>query len=134
MTRYVIDAHVAIKLAADRHAVPDEHELLAPTLLRSQVLSILHAAVGNGELSAAEAKDRLDYVTGMRLRLLGDRVLRDVAWKVADKLGWSETYDAEYVALTQLQADAFITVDKRLAEAVEGIVQTASIDVLYPGR
>ena len=134
MTKYVIDAGVAIKLAADRHTVPDEHELLAPTLVRSQVLSILHAAVGEGELTSAEAKERLDYVTGMRLRLLGDRVLRDVAWTVADRLGWSETYAAEYVALTQLQADALITLDPKLATAVEGVVQTAPIDVLYPGR
>ncbi len=49
---------------------------------------------------------------------------------MATSLGWASTYDAEYVALTQLQADAFVTLDANLAKAVEGIVATASIDAL----
>jgi predicted nucleic acid-binding protein len=40
------------------------------------------------------------------------------------------TYDAEYVALTQLQADAFVTLDGELAHRVEGIVSTAPIEAL----
>ena len=66
----------------------------------------------------------------MPIRLLGDAVLRRRAWEVADQLGWDSTYDAEYVALTQLQADAFVTLDADLARSVEGIVTTASIDAL----
>ena len=57
-------------------------------------------------------------------------MLRRRAWEVADQLGWASTYDAEYVALTQLQADAFVTLDAKLARSVEGIVATASIDAL----
>ena len=57
-------------------------------------------------------------------------MLRRRAWDVATKLGWASTYDAEYVALTQLQADAFVTLDDGLARSVEGIVATASIDAL----
>jgi hypothetical protein len=38
-------------------------------------------------------------------------VLQSVAWKIADQIGWPDTFDAEYVALTQLQADALITLD-----------------------
>jgi hypothetical protein len=45
-------------------------------------------------------------------------------------LGWASTYNAEYVALTQLQADAFVTLDSELERSVEGIVATASIDAL----
>src|SRR5712691_9495231 len=33
---------------------------------------------------------------------------QNVAWKVASQLGWSDTLDAEYVALTQLQADDLV--------------------------
>jgi predicted nucleic acid-binding protein len=66
----------------------------------------------------------------MPIRLLGDGVLRRRAWELADALGWAETYNAEYVALTQLQADAFITLDAELARSVEGVVATASIDAL----
>jgi predicted nucleic acid-binding protein len=57
-------------------------------------------------------------------------VLRRRAWDLADRLGWASTYDAEYVALTQLQADAFVTLDADLARRVEGVVTTASIDAL----
>jgi predicted nucleic acid-binding protein len=66
----------------------------------------------------------------MRIRLLGDAVLRRRAWELADQLGWASTYDAEYIALTQLQADAFVTMDATLARRVKGVVETASIDAL----
>jgi predicted nucleic acid-binding protein len=57
-------------------------------------------------------------------------VLQRQAWKVAHELGWETTYDAEYVALTTLQADAFVTSDPTLAKAVSGLVQTATVDAL----
>ena len=66
----------------------------------------------------------------MKIRLLGDAVLQRRAWDIADQLGWDSTYDAEYVALTQLQADAFVTLDAELARSVEGIVAIASIEAL----
>ena len=66
----------------------------------------------------------------MPIRLLGDAVLRRRAWDLAEELGWAETYDAEYIALTQLQADAFVTLDTELARQVEGIVPTATIEAL----
>ena len=66
----------------------------------------------------------------MRIRLLGDAVLQRRAWDIADQLGWIETYEAEYLALTQLQADAFVTLDAKLARRVQGIVPTATIDAL----
>jgi len=57
-------------------------------------------------------------------------VLRRRAWEIADQLGWAETLDAEYVALTQLQADALVTLDAELVRRVEGIVPTASLDAV----
>ena len=84
----------------------------------------------SGEIPADVARDRLVRIRRMRIRLLGDAVLQRRAWEVADQLGWASTYDAEYVALTQLQADAFVTLDAKLARSVEGIVATASIDAL----
>jgi predicted nucleic acid-binding protein len=130
MTRFVVDATVVLHLASEAIDVPDTHELLAPTLLRSQTLSALHEAVQHGEIPADVARDRLTRIGRMRIRLLGDAVLRRRAWDLADQLGWASTYDAEYVALTQLQADAFVTLDAELARSVEGIVAIASIDAL----
>jgi predicted nucleic acid-binding protein len=57
-------------------------------------------------------------------------VLQRTAWRVAEQLGSETTFDAEYVALTQLQADAFVTSDNDLARAVSGVVKTATIDAL----
>jgi predicted nucleic acid-binding protein len=130
MTRFVVDAGAVLHLASAEVDVAEAHELLAPTLLRSQTLSMLHEAVQRGDLSSEVARDRLARIGRIRIRLLGDAVLRRRAWEVADQLGWASTYDAEYVALTQLQADALVTTNAELARSVEGIVATASIDAL----
>jgi predicted nucleic acid-binding protein len=130
VARFVVDCGVVLQLVSEGVDVAPEHELLAPTLLRSQTLSALHEAVHNGELAADVARDRLKNVGAMPIRLLGDAVLRRRAWEIAEQLGWAETYDAEYLALTQLQADAFVTLDAELARQAEGVVPLASIDAL----
>ena len=130
MTRFVVDCGAVLHLVGEGLQIPAEHQLFAPTLLRSQTLSALHQAVYRGELPPDAALDRLARIRALPIRLLGDAVLRRRAWDLADQLGWPETYDAEYVALTQLQADAFITLDPELARRVEGIVPTATIEAL----
>ena len=130
MARFVIDPSVALHLAQNEAVVPGEHRLVAPTLLRSQLLSMLFQTVQRGEMSKADADRHLDYVRGLRIRLLGDRVLQAVAWKVAGQLGMADTLDAEYVALTQLQADALITLNPELAAFAKDLVTLAPVDVL----
>jgi predicted nucleic acid-binding protein len=130
VSRFVVDCGVVLRLASEGVDLPPEHELLAPTLLRSQTLSTLHEAVDRGELSAEVARARLERVAAIPIRLLGDAVLRRRAWQIAEQLGWAETYDAEYLALTQLQADAFVTLDAHLARQAEGVVPLATIDAL----
>ena len=130
MTRYVVDPRVVIHLADEELVVPKKHELLAPTLLRSQTLSLLHEAVAHGERSDEDARELHERIGKMKIRLLGDAVLRRNAWRIADQLGWADTYTAEYLALTRLQADAFVTQDPELARAVKDIVPTASVDEL----
>jgi predicted nucleic acid-binding protein len=130
MTKFVVDCGVVLHLASEGIEVPAEHELLAPTLLRSQTLSALHEAVHGGEIPPDVALDRLTRIRAIPIRLLGDAVLRRRAWDLAEQLGWAETYDAEYVALTQLQADAFVTLDAELARRAEAIVPTATIEAL----
>jgi len=128
VTRFVVDSGVVLKLATEKHVeLPAAHELLAPTLLRSQALSGMHEAVQRGDLAADVALERLARVNKLPIRLLGDAVLRRLAWKLADQLGWAGTYDAEYLALTQLQADAFVTLDKELARRAKEIVPIATI-------
>lgn len=130
MTRFVVDASAVLGLASSEALIPAAHQLLAPTLLRSQVLSLLHEAVQRGEIPADIARERLATIGKMPIRLLGDGVLRRRAWQIADRLGWATTYAAEYVALTQLQADALVTLDADFARSVEGVVAIASIDAV----
>jgi predicted nucleic acid-binding protein len=130
VTRFVVDPSALLHLVAEEIEVAGAHELLAPTLIRSQTLSLVHEAVQRGELTSEVARERLQRINRMKIRLLGDAVLRNVAWQFADRLGWDSTYDAEYLALTKLQADAFVTLDEELARSVEGVVPLASIDDL----
>lgn len=130
MTRFVVGPDVALVLAQRRAQVPARHKLLAPTLLRSQVLAQLFDEVRRGSLQRKEADDRLDYLRGLQIRLLGDRVLQRVAWKFADELGWADTFVAEYLALTKLQADALVTRDPELGRAASRLITVATLDEL----
>lgn len=132
MTRFVICPDVALHLAEQAATVPAAHRLLAPTLLRSQVLALLYQQVREGWLERRLAAHRLDHLRRLRVRLLGDRVLQDLAWRLADELGWADTFVAEYVALTRLQADALLTLDAGLARSLRGTVEVASLDALLP--
>ncbi|MBH0128804.1 type II toxin-antitoxin system VapC family toxin [Salinibacterium sp. NK8237] len=125
MTRYAIDAPTAIRLAREKIIVSAEHQLVAPNVLRSQALSILYSQARAGELSQDDALEILNRITTMRIRLLGDRVSRATAWKIAASLDWPDTNDAEYVAVAQLQADAFVTVDADFRRRIEGTVTLA---------
>ena len=134
MTRFAIDALTAIRLAREGITVSAEHQLVAPSVLRSQALSSVYRDARRGALSETEARALLDGITSMRIRLLGDRVSRAVAWRIATQLGWADTADAEYVAVAQLQADVLVTADPGLARQVAGLVETAPFGLLTAGE
>ena len=64
------------------------------------------------------------------MRLLGDRVSRRTAWQLARQHDWDTLRDAEYLAVTRLQADALATVDPSLAETARDVVAVTTIDEL----
>lgn len=124
--RYVITRDTALALMRNRTVIPERTGLLAPTLLRSQLLSALYVSVRKGEFGRAEARARLDHMRSLRIRLLGDRVLQKVAWDVATQLDWEDTLTAEYIALTKLQADALVTCGEAFEEQAGTIVRLAT--------
>lgn len=130
MARYVIEPEVALALAEREARVSAKHRLFAPTLLRSHVLAQLYVTVQRGAMTRKEANARLDYLRGLQVRLLGDRVLQRVAWDIAAELGWQDTFVAEYMALTKLQADALVTGNVELAAAARKVVAVASLEDL----
>ena len=130
MARFVVDCETLLRIAAGEVEVAPEHKLVAPTLVRSQALAALYDAARRGEITVAEGMERVTRINSLKVRFLGDKVLQRTAWRVAHELGWETTYDAEYVALTQLQADAFVTSDAELARAASGLVDTRTADAL----
>jgi len=85
MTRFGIDALTAIRLAREGVVIAKEHSLVAPTLLRSQALSLLYRAVREDGLDSKEARATLDGITTMSIRLLGDRVSRIACHRLAHR-------------------------------------------------
>ena len=126
----MIDARTLLHVVANDVAVSSAHQLVAPNLIRSQALSLLFAAVRRGEITEDVALQRHERLTEIKMRLLGDRVSRRTAWKIAREHGWETTFDAEYVAVCKLQADALITIDQALATRAALIVPLATVAAL----
>jgi predicted nucleic acid-binding protein len=130
MARYVIDAPTLLHLVAEGVEVGPQHQLVAPNLIRSQALSMLLESVRHGDITEELALQRHERLTEMKMRLLGDRVSRRTAWKIAREQGWETTFDAEYLAVTKLQADALVTIDPALATKAADIVPLAPVAAL----
>lgn len=120
--RIAIDSDVALRLVRDGVTVPSEHGLVGPAVLRSDVMAALYRGVRAGELTDAEGRAALEALAGQKIRLLGDRVSRATAWRLATRLGWERTSPAEYLAVAQLQADVLVTDDPLLRAGAEGVV------------
>ena len=130
MARYVVDAPTLLHIVASDLQIHPDHQLVAPNAVRSDTLALLYGQVRRGELSEDEALRLHERLTEVKMRLLGDRVSRRTAWRIAREHGWDAIGDAEYLAVTQLQADALITIDAALANRAAGIVPLAPLDAL----
>ena len=130
MTRYAIDAAVALRLVRAGSDADKRHQLVGPAVLRSHALSMLYRDVREGRLDEMSGRSQLEGLAGMKIRLLGDRVSRATAWKIAAKLGWDDTAMAEYLAVGVLQADALISDDPRLRAGASGLLALAPFSEL----
>lgn len=134
MARYVIDAPTLVHLVDAGFSVDAGHQLVAPNSIRSEALELLLRDVRAGRRSEAAALEAHERMTEIKMRLLGDRVSRRTAWQIARQRDWETLGDAEYLAITRLQADALITVDPRLAAVARDVVPIATVeDLLAPG-
>lgn len=130
VTRYAIDAPTLLHLVTEQIEVHPDHQLVAPQAVRSQALQLLLDQVRAGEITEKQARDRHTRLTETRIRVLGDRVSRWTAFKVAQEQDWPTTSAAEYLAVTRLQADAFVTVDDRMRVLAEPLVPLAGVSAL----
>jgi len=130
MTRFAIDAGVARRLVSENLAIGDGHSLVAPSSLRADVMADLYRDVREGRLSEANGRRELEGIAELKVRLLGDRVSRVTAWKIATERGDDDLALAEYLAVARLQADALVASDPRLSDAANGIIALAEFDDL----
>ena len=130
MTRFAIDAPTLLHLVANDVHISPRHQIVAPNLIRSQALSLLLQAVRHGDLTEDLALEHHERLTELKMRLLGDRVSRRTAWRIAREQDWETTYDAEYLAVTKLQADALVSVTHVLATEAQGVVPLAPLEAL----
>ena len=92
---------------------------------------VLDRARRDGKRSERAALDAHERLTEIKIRLLGDRVSRRTAWRIAREQDWDTLRDAEYLAITRLQADALVTVDARMAALAISRVPVAPVDALF---
>ncbi|GAB2607877.1 hypothetical protein Aab01nite_61840 [Paractinoplanes abujensis] len=130
MSRYGIDAPTLLHLVANGLVADSGHQLVAPNTIRSEAMHLLLTDVRAGRRSDREALGLHERMTELKLRVLGDRVSRTTAWRIARDQNWDTLRDAEYLAVTRLQADALVTIDPSLATKAEGIVPLAPLEAL----
>lgn len=134
MARYVIDAPTLLHLLDNGLPIDPAHQLVAPNTIRSEASQLLLRDVLHGERTEDAALQIHERVTELKMRLLGDRVSRGVAWRIARDHDWDTLRDAEYLALARLQADALVTVDPDLAAKAENLVPVAPLRALLTGE
>ncbi len=121
MTAFVVDANVAFELVAAPGALDrlEGAEAVAPPLLWPEVRSALHVARRRGVLTDDDASLALRLLESKAFSERRHRRLGEEAWRIADSLGWSKTYDAEYLALARLLDVPIATFDQRVAGAAD---------------
>ncbi len=134
MTRYVIDAPTLVHLIDHELRIDPSSQLVAPSSIRSEALQLLLRDVSEGRRTDTAALETHVRITELKMRLLGDRVSRGTAWRIARERGWDTLRDAEYLAVTRLQADALVTVDPDLAAKADGAVPVAPLRALLNGE
>jgi predicted nucleic acid-binding protein len=93
----------------------DEVELLAPTLLQYQAHAALVRSLAAGWMLPHEAKAALEEMQSLRIHYLAPSPELHVrAWHWSGRLGHTKTYDAQYVALAELERADLWTADRRL--------------------
>ena len=121
----VVDASAAVQasLSADGFAFLRTEELVAPALLWSEGLSVLHEMGWRGTISRALADVALGRLVSAPIAIRRPLRLAEEAWRVADELGWATTYDAEYLALARLLRCRLLTVDGRLRRRASSVAE-----------
>jgi predicted nucleic acid-binding protein len=131
-SKLVIDANAAANaaLVEDAFAGWEQITLHAPSLIWSEASSALSQMRWRGELTAEQTSAAIDRLLAAPITALPSRELLQDALQFARLMGWAKTYDAEYCVLAQRLDCRLLTIDRRLANAVDGRLVTVSPEVI----
>src|SRR4051794_41884925 len=87
VTRFVVDCETLLRIAAGEIEVAAEHQLVAPTLVRSQALSALYEAARHGEITRPEGPARGRRVNPCQGRFFRGKGAPPQGWRGAGELG-----------------------------------------------
>ena len=126
----VVDASVVITACLAEAGLEPiaRDDLVAPYLMWAEASSVLHELRWRREISGELATIALDRLSGAPVSPRRPKGLVAEAWRIADRLGWAKTYDAEYLALARMLKCRLLTTDSKLKSAGSKIV-----DVIGPG-
>ena len=95
---------------------------MAPYLMWSEASSVLHELRWRKEISSELAATAVRRLSQADISPRRPKGLTDEAWRIADRLGWAKTYDAEYLALAWLLRCQLLTTDAKLKNAGTRVV------------
>ncbi len=141
--RIVLDANVVVALIiplpySDQatHRVMDwqetETELIAPTLLEYEMVTVLRKAIVARIITADEAAVAIESLVDLNIETVPPtQSLHDNALRWAEQLNQSVAYDAQYLALAEHLGVGLWTADRRL---VNGARQVGAFWVHWIGE
>jgi len=119
----VVDAAVVITVCLSEigfKALARE-ELVAPHLMWSEASSVMHELRWRKEISGELAAIAVNRLAAADVSPRRPKGLIEEAWRIADRLGWAKTYDAEYLALARLLRCRLLTTNGKLKAAGSGL-------------
>jgi predicted nucleic acid-binding protein len=129
----VVDAGVVLSLviplpfsdqasATMRAITQAGEELYAPALLEYEVCSVLRRAISQGIIDAASAEQAIELLGDIRIDpITPASSLHGRALYWASRLGHSQAYDGQYLALAEQMGCPLVTTDQRLVRAARAL-------------
>jgi hypothetical protein len=130
LARFVIDCETLLRIATGEIEVAAEHQLVAPTLVRSQALSALYEAARRDEISAAEGIERVMRINSFEGSLSRRQGASADRVEGRGPAGVGDNLRRRIRGADAASGGRLVTSDSNLARAVSGPVDTATIDAL----
>ena len=127
----VIDSNIIASLILPASYTPQSTQLLAslneagesliaPLLFEYEIVSIVRRAVASNLLGKARASEALTRLLNSNIVTIPpSRSLHQEALRIAERLGQSKAYDAQYLALASRENAPLWTADLRLVRAAQ---------------